>query len=66
MSFETLFSPLTIRNVTVKNRIFFSAHATMLASGSPNDALIAYHEARARGGVGLIVVEVASVHESNR
>jgi len=38
----------------------------MLASGSPNDALIAYHEARAKGGAGLIVVEVASVHESNR
>ena len=64
--FTNLFSPLTIRNVTIKNRIFFSGHATMLASRSPNDALIAYHEARARGGVGLIVVEVASVHESNR
>ena len=38
----------------------------MLASGSPNDALIAYHEARARGGAGLIVVEVASVSAKRR
>ena len=60
--FPTLFSPLTIRNVTVKNRIFSSAHGTMIATGFVNDELIAYHEARARGGAGLIIVEVASVH----
>ena len=60
--FPTLFSPLKIRNVTVKNRIFSSAHGTMIATGFVNDELIAYHEARARGGAGLIIVEVASVH----
>ena len=64
--FTHLFSPLTIRNVTTKNRLFFRAHATMLARGTPGDALIAYHEARAKGGAGLIVVEVASVHASNK
>ena len=30
----------------------------------PNDALIAYHEARAKGGAGLIVVQVAGMHET--
>ncbi len=30
------------------------------------DQLIAYHEARARGGVGCIVVQVAGVHETAR
>ena len=44
---DNLFTPLTIRNVTVKNRIFFSAHLTMLARRTPGDALIANHEARA-------------------
>jgi 2,4-dienoyl-CoA reductase-like NADH-dependent reductase (Old Yellow Enzyme family) len=60
--FPNLFSPLAIRNVSVKNRIFSSAHGTMLAAGNVNDALIAYHEARARGGAGLVIVEVATVH----
>ena len=60
--FPTLFSPLTVRNVTIKNRIFSSAHGTMIAAGTVNDGLIAYHEARAKGGAGLVIVEVASVH----
>ena len=64
--FPNLFSPLTIRNVTVKNRIFSSAHGTMIASARVNDELIAYHEARAKGGAGLIIVEVASVHPTSR
>ena len=60
--FPNLFSPLRVRNVTLKNRVFSSAHGTMIAAGNVNDRLIAYHEARARGGAGLIIVEVASVH----
>ncbi len=31
-----------------------------------NEALLAYHRARAEGGVGLIVVQVAGVHETAR
>ena len=31
-----------------------------------NDALIAYHTARAKGGAGLIVTQVAGVHETAR
>ena len=31
-----------------------------------NEALLAYHRARAEGGVGLIVVQVAGVHDSAR
>jgi 2,4-dienoyl-CoA reductase-like NADH-dependent reductase (Old Yellow Enzyme family) len=58
-----LFSPLAIRNVTVKNRIVSTGHDTMLPTeGLPNDRLIAYHRARAKGGAGLIVVQVAAVH----
>jgi 2,4-dienoyl-CoA reductase-like NADH-dependent reductase (Old Yellow Enzyme family) len=65
--FPNLFSPLQIRNVTLKNRIGSTGHDTCLAQGTlPSDEMVAYHQARARGGVGLIVIEVAGVHESSR
>ena len=65
--FEHLFTPLVIGSTTVKNRIFSSGHDTVLAhEGHVTDALVAYHEARARGGVGHIVTQVAGVHETAR
>ncbi|MCX7355875.1 MAG: FAD-dependent oxidoreductase [Alphaproteobacteria bacterium] len=60
--FPLLFSPLQIGTAAIKNRIFFSGHGTRLADGTVNDALIAYHHARAKGGAGLIITEVAGVH----
>ena len=61
--FPHLFSPLELRGVTLKNRIFSTGHMTTLVSGgAPNDDLVAYHEARAAGGAGLVIVEVAAVH----
>jgi 2,4-dienoyl-CoA reductase-like NADH-dependent reductase (Old Yellow Enzyme family)/thioredoxin reductase len=64
-AFPQLFSPIAIGSVTVKNRILSSGHDTVMAeAGTIGDRLIAYHEARARGGVGLIVVQVAGVHSS--
>ncbi|MBT7611993.1 MAG: FAD-dependent oxidoreductase [Rhodospirillaceae bacterium] len=63
--FPNLFSPLTINNVTLKNRIFSTGHMTTLVTGyKPNEELAAYHESRARGGAGLVIIEVALVHES--
>jgi 2,4-dienoyl-CoA reductase-like NADH-dependent reductase (Old Yellow Enzyme family) len=51
--------------VTLKNRIFSSGHDTVMAhDGQVTDRLIAYHEARAAGGAGLIVAQVAGVHPS--
>jgi 2,4-dienoyl-CoA reductase-like NADH-dependent reductase (Old Yellow Enzyme family) len=65
--FPHLFSPLTIGSVTLPNRIVSSGHDTVMARGGQvTDRLIAYHEARARGGAGLIVVQVAGVHETAR
>jgi 2,4-dienoyl-CoA reductase-like NADH-dependent reductase (Old Yellow Enzyme family) len=62
-----LFSPLQIGPVTLPNRIVSSGHDTVMAEdGKVTDRLIAYHAARARGGVGLIVVQVAAVHASAR
>jgi 2,4-dienoyl-CoA reductase-like NADH-dependent reductase (Old Yellow Enzyme family)/thioredoxin reductase len=48
----------------VKNRVVRTAHATNLGRGKINEDLIAYHVARAKGGVGLTIVELLPVHES--
>lgn len=65
--YPNLFSPLRIGGVELRNRIFSSGHDTVMAeNGLVTDRLLAYHEARARGGVGLIVMQVVGVHESAR
>ncbi len=65
--FPHLFTPITIGKVEIRNRILSTGHDTTLPTdGMVNDALIAYHEARAKGGAGLIVVQVAGVHDSAR
>ncbi len=58
MLFSHLFTPHEIRGHEIRNRIFSSAHQTILArGGSPGEDMAAYHEARARGGAGLIIIE---------
>lgn len=59
-----LFSPIELGSTRLKNRIVSTGHHTYLADRKPGDELIAYHEARARGGVGLIVTEIVAVHAS--
>lgn len=61
--FRHLFTPLKIGNCIVKNRIMATAHLTHLAStdGFPTERQIAYHEERARGGLGLMVTESMAV-----
>ena len=62
-----LFTPVRIGKVDIRNRILSTGHDTSIPTGGAvNDALIAYHEARAKGGAGLIVVQVAGIHESAR
>src|ERR1700746_1370989 len=66
-SFMHLFQPLTIRGCTIRNRILSTGHDTPLPTeAAVNDALIAYQEARAKGGAGLIILQVAGVHETAR
>lgn len=63
--FPHLLSELQLGPVTIRNRIVSSGHDTVMAvDGKVTDALIAYQEARARGGVGLIVAQVAGIHPS--
>jgi len=64
-AFRHLFSPLQLRSLEIRNRILSTGHQTYLAKGGlPSDDLVAYHEARARGGAGLIIVEAARFHAS--
>jgi 2,4-dienoyl-CoA reductase-like NADH-dependent reductase (Old Yellow Enzyme family) len=67
LSFPHLLSQLRIGSLTIRNRIVSAGHDTTLPTdGTVNEALIAYHAARAAGGVGMVIVQVAGVHESAR
>lgn len=62
-SFPALFKPLQLRHKTLRNRIVFGAHtANMAEQGLPGERNRGYYEERARGGVGMIVVEPIPVH----
>jgi dimethylglycine catabolism A len=65
---DALFSPTTVAGVEVRNRVVFPPMTTRLgdAEGSVTDALVAYYEARARGGAGLITVEMGSPEKVGR
>jgi 2,4-dienoyl-CoA reductase-like NADH-dependent reductase (Old Yellow Enzyme family)/thioredoxin reductase len=63
--FSSLLSPLRVGPVELPNRIVSTAHQTTLVHEHlPTDDFVAYHEARARGGVGLIVLEATAVDAS--
>ncbi len=65
MNLNTLLSPLEIRGHILKNRIFSTGHMTvMLQNGLPTNAMVAYHQARAAGGAGLIIIEAARAHKT--
>ena len=65
MPLTHLLKPITINKLEVKNRILRTGHGTYYGKGSVSDDLIAYHEARARSGVGLTTLEVTCVHRSS-
>lgn len=56
-----VFEPIAIRGVQIPNRIVRTAHLTKLGMGLVSDDLIEYHAARARGGVGLSIIEGLSL-----
>ena len=60
-----VFEPTRIRGVEIPNRIVRTAHLTKLGMGQVSDDLIEYHAARARGGVGLSIIEATAVHPSS-
>jgi 2,4-dienoyl-CoA reductase-like NADH-dependent reductase (Old Yellow Enzyme family)/thioredoxin reductase len=62
---ERLFSPINIGTMEVKNRIVLSPMHTDYGAndGTVSDRLLDYHVARARGGVGLLTLEMTTVSE---
>jgi len=61
--FEKLFEPFNIGPLRVRNRIVMPPMVVGYAGphGEVTEQLIAYYEARARGGVGLVIVEASYV-----
>ncbi|MFZ2536940.1 FAD-dependent oxidoreductase [Methanothrix sp.] len=61
--YERLFSTGRIGRVEIKNRVVMTPMGTVIAApgGGVNDDIIAYYEARAKGGVGLIESELCRV-----
>lgn len=61
--YRNIFEPLTIRRMTMKNRIMMTPMGTNYGeqSGEMSFLHINYYEQRAKGGTGLIMVENASV-----
>ena len=63
--FPHLFSPIQIGNMTVRNRIVNTAHGTNFARDHMvTDRHTYYHLERAKGGVGMSIMEATSVHPS--
>ncbi len=53
-AYRHLLSPITIKGRTFRNRVFSASHAPGYAeAGLPGERYQVYHEAKARGGVGL-------------
>lgn len=65
--YPKLFSPLKIRNITIRNRIMQSAHAMAFNTrdGLTTERDIHYHVARAKGGIGLMITGNRLVHPTS-
>jgi 2,4-dienoyl-CoA reductase-like NADH-dependent reductase (Old Yellow Enzyme family)/thioredoxin reductase len=61
--YSHIFTPLTVKTMTMKNRVCMTPMGTNFGeqSGEMSFLHIQYYEQRAKGGTGLIVVENASV-----
>lgn len=66
MKNSLLFSPLAIRNITLRNRIVMCPMMSNFAAinGELSEQMLAYYEERARGGVGFIIVEATYIDDT--
>lgn len=63
---ESLFRPLQIGPVLVRNRIASSAHVTNFAvDGRPNERHAYYLTEKSKGGIGLVIMEAIRVHPTS-
>ena len=63
MRFEKIITPVKLGGMELRNRFVMSPMATNFATkdGYVTERLKAYYEERARGGVGMVIVEEACV-----
>jgi 2,4-dienoyl-CoA reductase-like NADH-dependent reductase (Old Yellow Enzyme family) len=72
MAVSELFTPITLRSVTVPNRVWMSPMCTYSAAptgplaGVPTDWHLVHLASRAAGGVGLAIVEATAVSPEGR
>jgi 2-enoate reductase len=55
--YDTMFSPIKVNRLTIKNRLIMAPMGNIdmcEETGRPNDKMLQYFFARAKGGVGLI------------
>ncbi len=66
ITLKNLFSPLKIGSMELRNRIAMAPMATSWANadGTISERVSNYFEARAKGGVGLIILEVTTIDNS--
>jgi 2,4-dienoyl-CoA reductase-like NADH-dependent reductase (Old Yellow Enzyme family)/thioredoxin reductase len=66
--YEELFEPISIGKMRVKNRLMMSPMVAHYAGsrGEVTDRMLRYYEERAKGGVGLILVETTIIHADGR
>ncbi|GAA3395270.1 mycofactocin system FadH/OYE family oxidoreductase 2 [Cryptosporangium minutisporangium] len=63
----SLFTPLRLGRLTLRNRVVFSAHLTNFAEdGLPSARHVEYYRERAAGGAGLVITEEHTVHPSDQ
>ncbi len=61
-----LLEPLVVRGHTLSSRVMFGPMETNLGRGREfSPAHVAFYERRAAGGAGILVTEIASVHDSD-
>lgn len=63
--FQALFAPIQLGSMTLKNRFVMPPMGSGMSAGdgTPSAQMIAYHEARAKGGFALNILEVTLVKE---
>lgn len=65
--YSQIFKPGEIGKLRIKNRLVMSPMGCGLANldGTPSEDMIAYYEARAVGGAGLIIPEITRINDVN-
>ncbi len=68
MSTPVSLTPLNIHTLSIRNRYVLPGMVTDMAvdGGYVTERLLAYYEERAKGGVGLIIVEATSIDQSGK